>query len=493
MLSRTQKSSKQRSRTPHPFFSTFILALLLFTAACGDSSQPTPTPGQTGDTGDDIVPTQVTSTPRTSGSFNFQGVLDDTFGEGGKVTTDLGSSTETIRAIIVQSDGKIAVAGEARPIKNQQPKFTVARYNADGSLDTTFADEGIAATNVLGEAYDYSQSYALLAQPDGKLVAVGTAWWPAYRHSVFAAVRYNTDGSLDELFGDGGKALIPVNRERSNSGDDTAYAASIQPDGKIVLAGTTGIYPLDFAIARINTDGSLDETFGDAGVIITDVSNDDGANAVAIQDDGKIVVAGFASSSPESTDFRDFAVVRYNSDGSLDTDFGEGGKLLTDIGGDSPDVAYAIALVPGGKIVLAGTVTVGAQFCSTDACWKNGFGLVQYNSEGSLDTSFGDGGMVSNDYGFSSGNYSLVRLPDGRLATAGYLSQTDFGLEIYNADGSLDTSLGKKGIIRELFGEYQDEAHAVALQPDGKVVLAGTANVDPDDILNNDFAIIRYK
>ena len=500
------RNGKRRPGVRHPLYPILALAFLLFSAACGDSPQPTSTPAvrQDGPTltqssQTEAVRTPVLTTPDSPSSFTGQ--LDPTFGKGGKVTTDLGSGTETIRGSVIQSDGKIVVVGDARPLKGQQTKFTLVRYNEDGSLDTTFGDKGIVATNILGTEYDYSVSYALLLQGDGKIVAVGSVFDPEHHHDVFAAARYNPDGSLDESFGDGGKMRVPVNPEPLTSANDTAVAVALAPDGKIVLAGSTGAYPPDFGTARLNADGSIDETFGDGGVVITDLrKDDDGAHAVAVQDDGKVLVAGY-SSKGGSADFYDFAIVRYNQDGSLDDSFGEGGKVTTDIsGGDkAPDRVYAITLLPEGKIVVAGTVSAGAQMCQIHACWKNGFGLAQYNADGTLDTGFGDGGKVIEDFGFSAGNYSLVRTPDGKLATAGYVSQADFALVLYNPDGTRITSLsdggmfGDKGLIKTEFGAYRDEAYAIALQPDGKLIVAGTAVVDPNDILNGDFALVRYK
>jgi uncharacterized delta-60 repeat protein len=246
-------------------------------------------------------------------------------------------------------------------------------------------------------------------------------------------------------------------------------------------------------VARYNPDGSLDDTFGDGGKVVTDFAgDDDGAYAVGIQEDGKIVVAGYASSE-SGLDYYDFALVRYNEDGTMDEDFGDGGRLRTDLGYEQRNEAHGMVIHPDGKITLAGPSVVGAQFCQASACWKFGYGLAQYNSDGSLDEDFGDGGIVTRDFLASAGNYALVRLPNGQLATGGYEGYKDFSLALYNPDGSLDERFGDEGIVITRFGDYQDQAYALALQPDGKLLLAGIATVDPDDIMNGDFAIARYR
>lgn len=488
---RASAANKRNLQTNTLLLSLLALIILLMTAACGDSPSATATPSG----GESSRSTQVPTRVQTGGQSSLKGELDPTFDKDGLVTTDLGSTLDTIRGMAAQPDGKIVVVGESWPGRRQQ--ITLARYNPDGNLDASFGETGTVFSKVIDESYDYSSAYAVALQPDGKIVVVGTSASTEVNHSVFAVLRYNADGSFDKTFGAGGKSLTAINESTgySSSGDE-AHAVALQPDGKIVVAGVAGGYPPDFAVARYNADGSLDQTFGDAGVVVTDFNTqDDGANAVAVQPDGKIVVGGYATNKTVGgSDYHDFALVRYNADGTIDKDFGTDGKVLTDMRGeDTQDDGYALALLPNGKIVLGGTAVVGAQFCSTDACWKYGFGLAQYNSDGSLDTSFGDGGTVTRDFTSSAGNYALLRTPDGHLATAGYASYNEFALALYNADGSLDESFAKKGVARFSFGTYGGHGYAIAQQADGKLVVGGTATVDPDDILNGDFALARFR
>ncbi len=210
------------------------------------------------------------------------------------------------------------------------------------------------------------------------------------------------DGSLDPTFSTDGKVTTDF-----AGGFDEAFAVALQPDGKIVAAGgaVVGSSPFDFALTRYNPDGSLDPTFGTDGKATTDFGGTDEALAMALQPDGKIVAAGqaFTGSSP---DFAvDFAVARYNPDGSLDSTFGTGGKVTTDFAGF--DAARAVALQPNGKIVAAG----GSSF---------DFAVARYKKHGSLDPSFGPGGKVTTDFASSTDVARAVALqPDGKIVAAG--------------------------------------------------------------------------
>jgi uncharacterized delta-60 repeat protein len=456
-----------------PFLSrALVLCILLLTTACGDSTE-TPQPSSPG---------------KPPAATKLTGQLDPTFGTEGKVTTDLGSNNEEVRALVVQPDGKIVAAGHTWP--GLGPQFALVRYNADGTLDPGFGDGGQVVTNMIGTEHDYAQATALLLQPDGKLVAVGWAVNPELGHSVFALARYNPDGTLDPTFGEGGKVLAAVDRTPSISRADEAHAAALAPDGKIVVGGVTGLYPTDSGLMRFNTDGSVDTTFGTEGRVITDMGTADTIQSVAVLPDGKILAAGYGGKAG-GNQFLDFTLARYNTDGSLDSTFGNGGKVLTDVS-TNRDEAAALVVRPDGKIVVGGPVYVGVTFCTTDACRYFGFALAQYNPDGSLDKSFGHGGIVMQDFARSSADYALQLLPDGKLAAVGYASD-DFALALFNPNGTLIDTIGKKGRVTAAFGPYHEVAYAVALQPDGKIVAAGTATVDPNNLLNGDFALVRFR
>jgi uncharacterized delta-60 repeat protein len=273
--------------------------------------------------------------------YNPDGTLDPTFNGTGKVLTDFSGSGSYDEAfdLATQSDGKIVVAGYS-PSGNGG--FALARYNPDGTLDPTFNGTGKVLTDIGGFAQ------ALAIQPDGKIVAAGDS--VASGNSDFALARYNPDGTLDPTFNGTGKVVTDF------STYDTAYDLAIQPDRKIVAAGSSCSCPSvspDFALARYNTDGTLDPTFNGTGKVLTDFSgsgSEDSGRALAIQRDGKIVVAG--PSLPSGQDYTDFALARYTSRGRLDRRFGASGKVLTDLLFRA--TAHAVAIQSDGKIVAAG-------------------------------------------------------------------------------------------------------------------------------------------
>ena len=288
--------------------------------------------------------------------YNLDGSLDTSFGLGGIVTTAIEFARIYANFVAIQGNGKIVLAGYV--LNESDAHFALARYNIDGSLDTSFGIGGIVTTAV-GSYYDIA--YSVKIQSDGKIVVAGYSWNGS--DNDVALVRYNIDGSLDTSFGIGGKIATAI-----GSSEDAALSMAIQSDGKIVAAGYSYIgRNRTFALARYNSDGSLDTSFGIGGKVTTAIgSASDQALSMAIQSDGKIVAAG--SSENESDD--DFALVRYNVDGSLDTSFGIGGIVTTAIG-SSFDYAYSVAIQSNGKIVA-----VGHSFNGSD----EDFVLARYNA-----------------------------------------------------------------------------------------------------------------
>ncbi len=396
--------------------------------------------------------------------YNSDGTLDDGFGNGGKVTTSFEDRNVIAFAIAIQSGGKIVAAGIVWGGGDWED-FALARYNSDGTLDASFGDSGVITTR-FGDKNDYAYSVAI--QNDGKIVAAGYARVDS--DEDFALARYTGDGTLDASFGNGGQVMTGL-----GSSDDHAYAVAIQGNGKVVAAGWASG---DFALVRYNDDGLLDATFGNGGQVATSFGNrGDQARAVAIQDDGKIVAAGYQ----ESRFGNKFALARYHSDGTLDDDFGNGGKVTTSFGSEY-DYAYAVAVQSDGKIVAAGYAFIWSDF---------DFALARYNSDGSLDTTFGNGGQVSTDFGDWDYAYSVAIQGDGKIVVAGYApagGNKDFALARYNSDGSLDTTFGSDGRVTTDFGSENDRASVVAFQSDGKIVAAGFAVVGG----YFDFALARY-
>jgi uncharacterized delta-60 repeat protein len=222
--------------------------------------------------------------------------------------------------------------------------------------------------------------------------------------------------------------------------------------------------------AQQGTPGSLDPSFSGDGKVVTPFPNGrDNAEDVAVQADGKVVVAGSSGS--------DFALARYNTDGSLDATFGTGGRVHTNFPLDRGGFASALVIQPDGKIVLAGEATDATQ------SFSSGFALARYNSDGSLDTSFDSDGLVVTSFpGGSAFAEDLLLQPDGKLVAAGTRRdnttfQAVFALARYNTDGSLDTSFDSDGRATiDIAGTTAEEARGVAVQADGRIVVVGNGN-----------------
>jgi len=433
--------------------------------------------------------------PTAVGVAAAAGGLDPTLGSGGKVTTNFFGSTDGASAIAMQPDGKIILAGVSfNP--NTSDDFALARYNPDGSLDTSFGTGGKVNTDFfnLGD-----EALAVALQPDRKIIAAGRVT-SLITFADFGIARYNADGSLDTSFGVGGRVTTDF---FSNSGD-IGTGIAVQPDGKIIVAGYifSPSEIADFALARYNRDGSLDKSFGTGGKVTTDFFRDpDAAFAITIQPDGKIILAGIANRSFSTTIAAYFALARYNPDGSLDTGFGTGGKVTTDFFGFS--FARGIALQSDGRIVVAGCAFRSPPTFTQD------FALARYSPDGTLDTSFGSGGKITTDF-FGSSNESglgdealAVSLQtDEKIITAGRVYNlptlalpvlSDFGLARYNPDGSLDASFGTGGKVTTNFFGLNDEARALTIQRDGRILAGGKAFRAAFFPVASEFALARYQ
>lgn len=363
------------------------------------------------------------------------GSLDVTFDVDGKVNTDFGYS-ESAGGVVIQADGKMIAAGQGN----------VARYNADGSLDSSFG--------VGGKVFIPIHSNNLALQSDGKIIVAGSA-----------VVRLNSNGSLDNTFGTSGQANIPI------YGDDVA----IQSDGKIVLSSDGG-----FTVVRLNSDGTLDNTFGSSGLV--GIALDGDAKGIAVQG-SNLVITGRVYKAATAYDF---VVVRLTSNGSLDSSFGTAGIVITSTS-SGYDWGEDLVVQADGKIVVAG-------FSNYD------FALVRYNSNGTLDSTFGNGGIapvIDFDRRYDSAN-SIALQADGKIVTAGTAAYTSnvkgmydyrFAVARYNANGTVDTRFGSQGKVTfNLFDNVTDSATSVAIQSDGKIVVAGgtTAPTTAED-----FAVAR--
>jgi uncharacterized delta-60 repeat protein len=337
---------------------------------------------------------------------------------------------------------------------------TVLVAAADSDLDPTFDGDGIVTT----DHNEFEQINDIVIQPDGKIVAVGHSG--IFRESIrepltMMVARYNSDGSLDQTFGNGG---IVTNGFGTFS---RAVAVALQTDGKIVVGGRGGSpNQASFLMLRFNADGSLDFTFGVGGVVLTSIGDFSQILDLAIQSDGKIVAAGEAQ-------FGIFipTLARYNTDGSLDATFdGDGVAQITPPGFPNVTAPFlgGIALQPDQKIVAAGT-------CPMDQTIK--FCVARYNPDSSLDVTFGGDGIVVTEFEPGGGGVAegASIQPDGKIVSAGLsfaAGQNQTVLARYNPDGSLDTSFDGDGKVT-IPNSVQFRIENLALQPNGQIVTVG--------------------
>ncbi|HKU13140.1 MAG TPA: Calx-beta domain-containing protein [Steroidobacteraceae bacterium] len=380
--------------------------------------------------------------------------LDETFGSQGK-TILAGFGGES--GMAVQPDGKIVMVG------GRFLDFVLARFNADGTLDTSFGDAGKIATDIAG-GFAQERARAVAIQPDGKIVAAGETSLPS-GDLVVALVRYNADGSLDTRFGDGGKVFdTPTVPGR-------AFDVVVLADGRIVVAGDAPVANNandfgDFLVARYQANGTLDPSFGIAGTAVTNMSSTDLARNIVVQPDGALIVSG----QPFGTDpgVRT-SVARYTSDGTLDPGFNGNGKLV--IGG--AQVGRGLALQSDGRLLLAGSMPVA----NVPDDFTH-FAVLRLNADGSFDESFGSGGTATTSItGRTDVAHAVVVQSDGKIVVAGEgnLVNPNFALARFNANGTLDTRFAIDGKLQVDFAGLEDRAENVALQPDGKIVAGGLA------------------
>lgn len=408
--------------------------------------------------------------------FNTDGTRDVTFNDGGKVIIPL-NSVFICTGVAIQNDGKIIAAGYTS--NETRRSFALVRLNKNGSLDTTFDLDGKVVTSISG-TNDYANAIAV--QPNGKIVVAGRS--ENGGNYDFSLARYNSNGSLDTTFDYDGKVLTDF----SNS-EDSANAVVIQSDGKIIAAGYSNISNSDFALARYNTDGSLDTSFDTDGRVVTSILNEaDAINAVAVQSDGKIVAAGYAFNESQSNDF---ALTRYNSDGSTDVNFGNNGKVITSIftylNNGADDKSTGISILENGNILAVGT-----SYYASGA-----FALACYHPNGTLDNSFGSGGKaIPNIWGYDDHLNAAAIQNDGRIIAVGKSRMQidfDFSVARINPNGSLDPSFDLDGKTFAGLGAAFSNANASAIQADGKIITAGYAGLPENYAVGSSyFALTRH-
>lgn len=387
------------------------------------------------------------------------GDLDLSFGDAGTFTTAFGPQYDVPQGLIIQPDGKIVVSGTAATIDTAVTNLVLIRINPDGTYDTDFGDEGIASVD-LDISQFVEQSFPLAIQDDGKLVAALHKRNGDYYD--YAAIRFNSDGTLDLSFGEDGIATQNVFYN-----NDFPTAVAIQSNGKILVygSGTSGSF-YKIGLVRFNSDGSLDEDFAIDGQFIYDFGFGDNSSAdVHVLPDGKIMLAGFAAMDGTS---RDVFVIKLNADGSFDTSFGDDGIAVFAIS-VYLDFCASTFIKEDGKILLCGSITPGSGDYDPFA--------LQINADGTLDTSFGTDGITIIDLGDRPdfGRF-ITQQNDGKILITGYNDLFDTikcVLIRLNEDGSLDNTFGTAGKTLVTTGNEDYRGEAIAIQSDNKIVVTG--------------------
>ncbi len=352
-------------------------------------------------------------------------------------------------SVMLLENGKAVLAG--RSYNGFDWDIFFRRYNTDGSPDTTFGTGGTVVYN--GGAVSES-CYDAVMLSDGKMLAAGML------DGDMAVWRFSKDGSLDTGFGSSGIAVYDT-----AGGAARCTSVTVQPDGKVLAAGFWDQGgDNDIILLRYTADGSPDTGFGSSGVVMYDTSGQDSLWAMGVQGDGKILLG----CSIDGGANQDFVVFRYNTDGSPDTGFGTNGAFRYDGGGN--DYVNAIAVQEDGSFLAAGTTGTPS---GTEII------LIRCSADGSLDTGFGSGGMVTFDGGSRDSCTGMCVQVDGKILVTGYSefgTQDDIVVLRYTADGSLDTGFGPYGTGRMQFDGFADDdwSDTVVLQPDGKILVAGS-------------------
>jgi uncharacterized delta-60 repeat protein len=393
------------------------------------------------------------------------GTLDPAFASGGIFQAP--GSASTANALAIQGDGKIVVAGSGIA-SNGGGLDTLLRLNTNGTLDTTFGTGGVLSISPKG-AELVNGFFGVAIQPDGKIVAVASGLVGVQ------LIRVLSNGTLDTTFGTGG-----LTTTITAFGGIGGGGLALQSNGDIVVvAGSLN----PSVMARFTSSGKLDTTFGTGGQVNLQYGT---PTQVAIQSNGKILVTSGLSGKlvfffPNA---QAGSITRYNSNGSVDTTFGAAGTAA------SVASASALVLQSDGKIVVGGAITskLNAPGTANDV----GFGIVRYNSNGSLDRTFGMGGVAITDFGSTAtctGAYAVAVQSNGDIVAGGASGNTlegtfissSFGLSRYTSAGQLDTTFGTGGItITGVVSGRISWVNAMAIQSDGKIVVTGNVSVGVD-------------
>jgi uncharacterized delta-60 repeat protein len=408
------------------------------------------------------------------------GDFDDSFDTDGFSSVNFNDFDNDFSAMVIQNDHKIVGLGTIYQGPGNGDDFGLCRLNADGSLDTSFATNGIQLDTDIPDG----QGHAIVLQPDGKIIAVGSSS-PFGGAQRIAIARYNTDGSLDTTFSEDGKRLISL----SNS--ITARSVKLQDDGKIIISGTrrsSSNYKI--LLLRLNADGSSDTSFNGNGIIEIDVISPvrEYAEKLLIQPDGKYIIGGIIDDPNEDYNDKDIFLLRLNTDGTLDTTFNTDGKLVLDI--YNADYFGDIALQSDGSIILSGSSDLEYD-SSIDARVM----LTKIDTNGNIDTSFATNGLflesiIDTSDALSEYTNNLLIAPDdaiyigGEYGTTFSFSSRKGYVARFNADGSRDMSFSDNGVV--LLQSTINIVNSIKFDNNQKLIIGGT-----DTYADNSFRFAR--
>ncbi|WP_431136051.1 T9SS type A sorting domain-containing protein [Psychroserpens mesophilus] len=408
------------------------------------------------------------------GTFHAQnGILDPTFGTNGIVNTTNNEDPEQFNTILEVNNNKFLAAGTA------DYNATIIRFNQDGSIDTSFGVDGILELDFGGTREDIED---MVKQPDGKILITAETKNSNDDYD-FIVARLNEDGSYDTSFGTNGISVITF----GSSTDERPNKIIVTPDDKIIIVGNAeGGIIWKTAIARLNSDGSLDTTFSDDGLLTLSITNrSDYLIGVDVTFDGKIIAAGGAVFNSGSNQGR-YAIVRYLNNGDLDPTFGTNGVVTLNIF-DGSCIARSIISLPDGKSLVAGHAS-GSNV-------QMSFAVIRLDIDGNIDTTFGDNGVVSTPFSTNQSQIYKMKLDDNNnIYVVGDASNntnneaTNFAAAKYSFNGDLDTTFGTNGTVStDFFGTHDSARDFIITQ--NKITLAGyTMETYPDE----NFALARY-
>ena len=407
-------------------------------------------------------------------NFAQFGTLDTSFDGDGIVITPFNGFDAFVQSLLIQPDKKILAAGTIS--KGGINQFGLARYLSDGSLDESFGNLG----KVISDYPELMIVSSMALQSDGKIVVVGNLYNSSASFSRFVLVRYDSNGILDSSFGIDGRVITNISNKL-----DRITSIIIQNDGKIIASGTTSddaTYS-DFALVRYNSDGTLDINFGANGIVVSSINTWDFGNAIALQDDNKIVISGSTSNefNPVFGPDYDFLVLKYDKYGVLDATFGNGGSVIIGTT-EANEKALSVKVMSDGKIVIGGEHHI----------MKYSFMISQLLPNGDADTSFGNNGLVLNDLA-SQFIESVAMQIDGKFVITEYngtggCCSANIKLIRFLANGTYDTTFGTNGIVTADFLNENNQANSIVIQDDGKIIIGGVSG----NQIHSDYGLARF-